>query len=101
MDNEILLMIAKSGVFAVLFVLLLFYVLKDSRYREQNYQKLVNTLTKELGAVMDIEQDVKEIKNYQCSTYAAASNGVKIRFAVCERNYNFYFRCASYTWHNQ
>ena len=48
MDNEILLMIAKSGVFAVLFVLLLFYVLKDSRYREQNYQKLVNTLTKEL-----------------------------------------------------
>jgi len=59
MDNEILLMIAKSGVFAVLFVLLLFYVLKDSRYREQ---KLVNTLTKELGAVMDIEQDVKEIK---------------------------------------
>ncbi len=62
MDNEILLMIAKSGVFAVLFVLLLFYVLKDSRYREQNYQKLVNTLTKELGAVMDIEQDVKEIK---------------------------------------
>lgn len=62
MDNEILLIIAKSGVFAVLFVLLLFYVLKDSRYREQNYQKLVNTLTKELGAVMDIEQDVKEIK---------------------------------------
>ncbi len=62
MDNEILLVIAKSGVFAVLFVLLLFYVLKDSRYREQNYQKLVNTLTKELGAVMDIEQDVKEIK---------------------------------------
>ena len=62
MDNEILLMIAKSGVFAVLFVLLLFYVLKDSRYREQNYQKLVNTLPKELGAVMDIEQDVKEIK---------------------------------------
>ncbi len=62
MDNEILLMVAKSGVFAVLFVLLLFYVLKDSRYREQNYQKLVNTLTKELGAVMDIEQDVKEIK---------------------------------------
>ncbi len=62
MDNEILLMIAKSGVFAVLFVLLLFYVLKDSRYREQNYQKVVNTLTKELGAVMDIEQDVKEIK---------------------------------------
>ena len=62
MDNEILLMIAKSGVFAVLFVLLLFYVLKDSRYREQNYQKLVNTLTKELCAVMHIEQDVKEIK---------------------------------------
>ncbi len=62
MDNEILLMVAKSGVFAVLFVLLLFYVLKDSKYREQNYQKLVNTLTKELGAVMKIEEDVQQIK---------------------------------------
>ncbi len=62
MDNEILLMVAKSGVFAVLFVLLLFYVLKDSKYREQNYQKVVNALTKELGAVMKIEEDVQQIK---------------------------------------
>ncbi len=63
MDNEILLMVAKSGVFAVLFVILLFYVLRDSRNREQNYQKVVNVLTKELGAVMNIEDDIKDIKN--------------------------------------
>ena len=62
MEYEILLMIAKSGVFAILFVMLLFYVLKDSRNREQNYQKVVNSLTKQLGVVMDIEQDVKDIK---------------------------------------
>ena len=63
MDNEILLMVAKSGVFAVLFVILLFYVLRDSRNREQNYQKVVNVLTKERGAVMNIEDDIKDIKN--------------------------------------
>lgn len=62
MDNEILIMIAKSGVFAVLFVMLLFYVLKDSKSREQNYQKIVSKLTTELGAVMNIESDVKDIK---------------------------------------
>ena len=37
-------------------------MLKDSKYREQNYQKVVNTLTKELGAVMKIEEDVQQIK---------------------------------------
>lgn len=62
MDNEILMMVAKSGVFAVLFVMLLFYVLKDSRSREQNYQNVVNALTRELGAVINIEKDVKQIK---------------------------------------
>lgn len=67
MDNGILLMIAKSGVFAVLFVILLFYVLKDSRMREHNYQKVVDKLTKELGTVIDIEEDVKEIKTAVCT----------------------------------
>lgn len=62
MDNEILLMVAKSGIFAVLFVMLLFYVLKDSRNREQNYQKVVNKLTTELQAVFKIEDDVEQIK---------------------------------------
>lgn len=66
MDNQILLMIAKSGVFAVLFVILLFYVLRDSKIREQNYQKVVDKLTKELGVVFEIEQDVKEIKSSVC-----------------------------------
>lgn len=62
MPNEVLVMIAKSGVFAVLFVILLFYVLRDSRNREQNYQKVINSLTKELGTVVDIKEDVKQIK---------------------------------------
>lgn len=66
MDNEILLLVAKSGVFAVLFVILLFYVLKDSKAREQNYQRVVDKLTKELGAVIKIEQDVNEIKQTVC-----------------------------------
>ncbi len=61
-NNEVLLMVAKSGVFAVLFVILLFYVLKDSRNREQNYQKIVNKLTTELNAVFKIEEDVEQIK---------------------------------------
>lgn len=67
MNTDILMMVAKSGVFAVLFVILLFYVLKDSRTRENNYQKVVNELTKELGAVIEIKEDVEKIKTTICT----------------------------------
>lgn len=67
MNTEILMMVAKSGIFALLFVILLFYVLKDSKARENNYQKVVNQLTEELGAVIEIKQDVEDIKTIVCT----------------------------------
>lgn len=48
METNILKLIISQGVFAVLFVYLLFYVLKENSNRESNYQNIVNELTKTL-----------------------------------------------------
>jgi preprotein translocase subunit YajC len=52
-----------NGIFAVLFVLLLFYQLKDSAKREKKYQDTISALSRHLEVVKDIGQDVYEIKN--------------------------------------
>lgn len=62
MENEIIMAVAKSGVFALLFVFLLFYVLKDCKKREEKYQQFIQTLSEEVGIVKEIEKDVKKIK---------------------------------------
>lgn len=62
MENEIIMMVAKSGVFALLFVVLLFYVLRDSRNRERKYQQTIAKLSEELGIVQNVHKDVVEIK---------------------------------------
>lgn len=62
MENDIIMMVAKSGVFALLFVVLLFYVLKDSRNREEKYQQTIAKLCNDLDVVNDIKNDVVKIK---------------------------------------
>lgn len=52
----------KSGIFAVLFVFLLFYVLKDSRKREQKYQDTIEKLSNHIDVVKDVKKDVIDIK---------------------------------------
>lgn len=47
--------------FAVLFVGLLVYVMKTNDTREAQYRTTIDTLTKALGAVEDIEQKVNDI----------------------------------------
>lgn len=58
---EILEYIAKNGIFALLFSLLLAYVLKDGREREQKYQETISSLSVSLTAVEEIKYDVKAI----------------------------------------
>ncbi|MBQ7884852.1 MAG: bacteriocin [Clostridia bacterium] len=53
-----------NGIFAVMFVALLVYVLKDSRKREGKYQNIIDVLSSKLNTVDEIKQDVTEIK--QC-----------------------------------
>ena len=52
-----------NGLWAVLFLILLFYVLKDSRAREKKYQDTIDKLGKSVAAIEEIKSDVREIKD--------------------------------------
>lgn len=61
--EEVMGLAISNGIFAVLFVFLLFYILKDSSKREKKYQDTISSLSKHLETVKDIKDDVFEIKN--------------------------------------
>ena len=63
MWNEILNLAIKNGLWAVLFLGLFVFVIKDSSNREKKYQQTIKDLTSHLGIVNDIKEDVDEIKN--------------------------------------
>lgn len=54
--------VVANGAWAVLFCLLLIFELRDSRKREEKYQKTIFTLGEDLGVVREVADDVKEIK---------------------------------------
>lgn len=60
--QEIVSVVISNGIFAVLFVLLFVYQLKDSRKREAKYQKTIDELSKHIGIVKEIKEDVEELK---------------------------------------
>ena len=62
MWEEILNLAIGTGLWAVLFVVLLCYVLKDSRSREKKYQDLIDALSDSLNIVKEVQDDVREIK---------------------------------------
>ncbi|WP_300924826.1 BhlA/UviB family holin-like peptide [uncultured Clostridium sp.] len=62
MENEIVKTIASQGSWALLFVWLLFYVLRENSKRENNYQETINKLADKISIIEDIKEDVKEIK---------------------------------------
>lgn len=71
MENEILTAALSQGVWAVLSVFLLFYILKAQEKRdqkqderEQSYQDIISKLTDKLGVVDEVKKDVEDIK--QC-----------------------------------
>lgn len=52
-----------NGIWAVLFLVLLFFQLKDSKKREEKYQRTIETLGASLKVVTEIKEDVEDIKN--------------------------------------
>ena len=60
--DEIVSLIVANGIFAVLFCGLLVYELKDSRSREERYEKIIGALNERLKTVEEIKADVDEIK---------------------------------------
>lgn len=61
--SEIFKLVAANGIWAVLFLFLLVYELKDSRSREQRYMKIIAELTSKLETVEDISLDIKTLSN--------------------------------------
>ena len=51
-----------NGIWAVLFLILLFFQLKDSKERENKYQKTIESLGKSLEIINDVKEDVEIIK---------------------------------------
>lgn len=62
MVEEIFNAALSSGLFAVLFTFLLFYILRDSSAREKKYIETINKLTMHLDAVIEIKKDVIAVK---------------------------------------
>lgn len=63
MWDEILNLAIKNGLWAVLFLGLFIFVIRDSSNREKKYQQTIKDLTSHLGIVKEIKEDVDEIKN--------------------------------------
>lgn len=62
MWNEILNLAIKNGLWAVLFLGLFIFVIKDSSNREKKYQSIIEELTAHLGVVNQIKKEVDNIK---------------------------------------
>ena len=60
MEAEILKMAASQGLFAVLFVALLFYVLRHNERREERLMTCLEKLTADVGEIKSDIEDLKE-----------------------------------------
>lgn len=62
--KEIISIVVSNGVFAILFVWLFLYQLKDSSKREQKYQETIEKLTTSLNVLDEVREEVSEIKEF-------------------------------------
>jgi hypothetical protein len=62
MWEQIIQTASNSGIWALLFVTLFFIQLKDSKTREEKYQATIESLAEKLSVVLEIQEDVKELK---------------------------------------
>lgn len=60
METEIIKMAASQGIFAVLFVALLFYVLRYNEKREERLMTCLEKLTVDVG---EIKSDIEDLKD--------------------------------------
>ena len=63
MWEKILQMAAESGVWAVMFVVLFYKQMKESKQREDKYQSTIDALAEKLKAIAEIRNDIADIKN--------------------------------------
>ncbi len=63
MWNTIFEQATQTGIWAMLFVCLFIYQLKDSKQREEKYQQTIKELAESLKVVGSIKEDVQCIKD--------------------------------------
>ncbi len=71
MESEILKAALSQGIWAVISIFLLFYILKaqekrdmKQEEREKNYQDIITKLTDKFDIVDEVKKDVEDIKQY-------------------------------------
>ena len=62
--SELIKVIISNGIFAMLFVYLFFYQLKDSDEREEVYRKTIDELASHLSTLEEVREEVETIKTY-------------------------------------
>ena len=63
MWDNLLQMAMESGIWAVLFVVLFYKQIKESKTREEKYQSTIEALADKLKMVAEIKEDVAAIKD--------------------------------------
>ncbi len=82
MWQEIVSVVVSNGIFAVLFVALFFYQLKDSKKREEKYQLTIEKLTEHIGVVDKIKEDVEYLKEVVTPKKRRKDNDKKVDLLV-------------------
>ena len=61
--TELVKIIVSNGIFAMLFVFLFFYQLKDSAKREESYKQTIESLTDHLDVLEQVRDELRELKS--------------------------------------
>jgi hypothetical protein len=69
-ENVAIKMAVQQGIWAVLFLMLLFYIFKKQEQRDKKcedregkYQEIINKLTDKFSILEDVKKDIEEVKN--------------------------------------
>ena len=77
MLEKIMQLAISNGLWAVLFLMLLIYVLKDTRQRETKYQQTIASLSESLSVVQNIKEDIEDIK--ECIAMRTKKTKVEVK----------------------
>jgi hypothetical protein len=71
MENEVIKLAASQGIWAVLSIVLIFYILKaqetrdsNQEEREKNYQTIISSLSDKFNILESMQKDVEDIKEF-------------------------------------
>ena len=87
MWDEIVNLAIKNGLWAVLFMGLFVFVIKDSASREKKYQQTIQNLTEHLQIIKEIKDDVDDIKDvvYKTKKQKATTSSSK-KVVPCKKS---------------